>query len=113
MDKNFDFGKIGRRMPYTVPGGAFDELERNVMQRLEADGAIARRGRRSRLRIAVRAALAAAAAVAVLMVMNVALRPAPAYDMAAVEQAFANLSDNDQAYIMEIYEDDLFFNEQY
>lgn len=32
MEKNFDFNKIGKRMPYTVPEGFFDEMERDIMQ---------------------------------------------------------------------------------
>ena len=32
MEKGFDFNKIGKRMPYQVPDGFFDQLEENVWQ---------------------------------------------------------------------------------
>ena len=36
MDNRFDFDKIGKRMPYTVPDGFFDELERSVRSGIAA-----------------------------------------------------------------------------
>ena len=34
MEQKFDFDKIGKRMPYTVPYGTFDEIEHNVADSL-------------------------------------------------------------------------------
>ena len=30
MKETFDFNRIGKRMPYTVPEGALDDIEKNV-----------------------------------------------------------------------------------
>lgn len=33
MESNFDFNKIGKRMPYTTPDGFFDSLETDILKR--------------------------------------------------------------------------------
>lgn len=33
MESNFDFNKIGKRMPYTTPDGFFDSLETDILNR--------------------------------------------------------------------------------
>ena len=32
MKQTFDFKQIGKRMPYRVPNGFFQEMERNVLE---------------------------------------------------------------------------------
>lgn len=32
MQEPFDFDKVGKRMPYTVPDGFFDQMEANIMK---------------------------------------------------------------------------------
>ena len=32
MEQNYDFNKIGKQMPYTVPDGFFSKLEDSVME---------------------------------------------------------------------------------
>ena len=33
MNNDFDFDKIGKRVPYRVPEGFFEEMQQNVMER--------------------------------------------------------------------------------
>ena len=40
MEQKFDFDKIGKRMPYTVPSGTFDDIEHNVADSLRPTNSI-------------------------------------------------------------------------
>lgn len=113
MAERFDFDRIGRRMPYTVPAGAMDELERNVWREVANERAREDRRGRVRLRVALRAAVAAVATVALFIAVDWYSGRRQVYDIAAVERAFNNLDDADRAYILQVYEDDLFINELY
>lgn len=35
MKKDFDFGDVGKRVPYGIPEGFFDEVQKNVMERTQ------------------------------------------------------------------------------
>ena len=37
MEQNYDFNSVGKKMPYTVPDGFFDQLEENVMKAWNVD----------------------------------------------------------------------------
>ena len=111
MAGNFDFNEIGRRMPYTVPDGFFDEMEDNVWQKLNSDGTISVRRKPRYQRIALRAVASAAAAVILLIAVNTAFNDKHTYGMDDVEQAFAALNADDQAYILSVYDEDVFMNE--
>ena len=56
-------------------------------------------------------ALAVAASLALLLVLHPFASDEPTDGFTHVEQAFANLSLEDQAYMLEIYQDDIFMNE--
>ena len=122
MEKHFDFTQVGKRMPYEVPEGFFDQLENNVMDRLaqsadqqehheEQPKGHPRKART--VKWVFRAALAAAAAVSLFVVFSgpQSSDSTPADSFANVELAYNNLSTEDQEYLMEVYEEDLFINE--
>lgn len=101
-----DFSSVGKRMPYRVPPGFFERLELQV----RAEAARRRTIRLARRRIAW-GGLTVAAVVAALcfLVGRPAVRvPAPADGLADIEQAFARLSAEDQAFVIEMYSDDVF-----
>ena len=113
MDNQFNFDKIGKRMPYTVPDDFFDTLEQSVMTEVKSK----KRGRA--VRIALGAVLGAVAAIALIVTVNkftvkdgatpgTEIDQEQAYCKAEVS-AFSNLSDEDQDYLMEVYED-IFIN---
>ena len=63
------------------------------------------------------AAIAVAASVAVLLVLNLDFSPSPVAqpsaaqnDILAVDQAFSHLSSEDQAYLLDVYQEDIFLN---
>lgn len=33
----FDFGKVGKRMPYSTPEGFFKEMEANILEQVKND----------------------------------------------------------------------------
>jgi len=128
MEKIFDFEQVGKRMPYTVPDGFFDQLEADVMQKAKAETVHPKRrkiatphfdlgSKKARaVKFAVRSAIAVAATVALFFVVRTTLPKsepvlASADDYASVELAFGQLSTDDQDFLIAVYEeDDLFIN---
>ena len=116
MEKTFDFEKIGKRMPYTVPDDFFAKLEENVMdevkgQKTETE---AKTKRKKTVIIAIRSFLAVAAAIALFFVVQPMLTPKDtisADDYASVELAFNNLSSEDQDFLIAVYENEEFIND--
>lgn len=95
-------GRVGKRMPYRVPEGFFGEMEERIVGR-----AVAERKRRRLWQPAWRWAAAAAVAAAVALAgLLPAGNSAPDFD--AVAQAFDGLSPQDQEYVIDIYQDDIF-----
>ena len=108
MEQNYDFSKIGKQMPYTVPDGFFDKLEENVMNEVKAQPV---RKKATMIRMAIRAALAIAACIALFLVVKKVLpqgNDTATDDFENVELAFNNLSTEDQDYLLEVYQEELF-----
>lgn len=110
MEQNYDFNRIGKQMPYTVPDGFFDQLEENVMNEVKAPSA---KKRASIVRMAIRTALAVAACLALFLVVKKTLpqgNDAAIDDFTNVELAFNNLSTEDQDYLLEVYQEEQFLD---
>ncbi len=105
-DENMNMPEIGRRMPYKVPDGMFDDIERNV---LSATGCGRETSRGIR---AVSIALAVAASLALTVIFSWHRQPS-ADSLAEVQQAFANLDNADREFLSEIYDEDTFMNMNY
>jgi hypothetical protein len=111
MEQNFDFNKIGKQMPYTVPDNFFDELEEKVMREVKAQPV--KKDKTKTIRMAIRAALAVAACLALFLIVKKVLPQGSdtvTDDFANVELAFNNLSTEDQDYLLEVYQEELFMN---
>lgn len=129
MDTNFDFNKtgkfdfdqVGKRMPYSTPEGFFKEMEANILEQVKDDKQVPVRRqlkKRSLMKVIWTAAMAVAASVAVLLVLNIdfmaphsSLPSQTDNEMQAVDQAFAQLSSADQAYLLNVYQEDVFLDE--
>ena len=129
MDTNFDFNKIGKfdfdqvgkRMPYSTPEGFFKEMEANILEQVKDDKQVPVRRqpkKRPLMKVIWAAAMAVAASVAVLLVLNIdfmaphsSLPSQAGNEMQAVDQAFAQLSSADQAYLLSVYQEDVFLDE--
>ena len=104
MKDGFDFNRVGKREPYTVPDDFFRQLEDNIISATVP----ARRPVplwRTMLRWS-----AAACAIAAIVVCTSIPSTCRSYDMEDVESTFARLSDADQDCLLEAYQEDLFIN---
>lgn len=115
MKRDFNFENIGKRMPYSTPEGFFDELEENIWSEVgkpataTADTQPARK--RRNMRTLTKVVLGMTAAAALLVAVNQNLYKADAATSADIEEAFSQLSADDQEFMMSVYQDDVFFNE--
>ena len=104
----------GKRMPYRIPDGLFADLEKNVLREVN-DGAekpvalsnpkamIARR--LSWISVAV------AASIAIIVGFKAFHHSQSTDEYYYVERAFANLNEEDQNYLLDVYQDDIFMDE--
>lgn len=113
MEKEFDFDKIGKRMPYKTPDAFFDEMEENIWNEVKGDLQPKAKHPSRHLRV-LAGALSIAASVALVIVLYARHSQAPQQQvdgLAQVEQAFASLTPEDQAYMLQVYQDDVFINQ--
>lgn len=123
MKQTFDFKQIGKQMPYRVPNGFFQEMEHNVLDAVaektaERKPVMAERkplqAKRFVFTRLAKYAAAVAASVVVLLAVNVKFfhTAAPA-EMQDVEAAFDQLSLSDQECLVELYQEDVFLDNDY
>lgn len=113
MEQNYDFNKIGKQMPYTVPDGFFSKLEDSVMEVWSENTSAAKAKRAKVVRMAIRAVLAVAACIALFLIVRQTLpkgQDTVADDFDKVELAFNNLDTEDQDYLLEVYQEELFLD---
>lgn len=113
MEQNYDFNKIGKQMPYTVPDGFFSKLEDSVMEVWSENASAAKAKRAKVVRMANRAVLAVAACIALFLIVRQTLpkgQDTVADDFDKVELAFNNLDTEDQDYLLEVYQEELFLD---
>ena len=104
MDKDFDFDKIGKRMPYTVPDGFFEKLEDRIAREAKP--------RKNRgVTIALSSIAAAACVASAVMISGIFNKP-ETNGIESVDKAFAQLSEQDQDYLLSVYNDDVFINSE-
>ena len=119
--EKFDFGKVGKRMPYSTPDDFFKDMEANILEQVKNDKPAPVRiqsKKRPLMKVIWAAAMAVAASVAVLLVLNIdfsaphsSLPSQVDNEMQAVDQAFAQLSSADQAYLLYVYQEDVFLDD--
>ena len=116
MEKNFDFNQVGKRMPYFTPDDFFAKMQSNILdavQDMPQKNTEIKTNRRT-VRKWLWPVSLSAAAVAAMLVINIHFlapnTPTASSDIQDVEQAFAQLSEGDQAYILDVYQDDVFIN---
>lgn len=108
MAQKFDFNDIGKRMPYTIPEKTFGEMEIHVFTILKKEKHTLHK--RRILRWSSIGAVAAAASIALLLMFKP--RSAVQNDsLTQIDLVFSNLSNSDQEYLVEIYNEDFFINQ--
>ncbi len=102
MNKEFDFDHIGKRMPYTTPDSFFGQLEDKVWKEVKPA---------KTYHLIMRRVIAAAASVALVFAIGMNLFKTDKASIGDVDQAFSQLTISDQAYLLSVYQEDVFINE--
>lgn len=112
MNKEFDFNKIGKRMPYTVPDGFFGKLEDDIWERVKNVSEVRQTAHKpAKLHLFIRSAVAVAASIALVIVVCTNSSKTNSTTIDDVDKAFSQLTSDDQAYLWNIYQDDVFISE--
>lgn len=123
MSTEPNLNHVGKRLPYRVPDGYFDTVEDSVMQEVKrcqlqpAPTPCPKSKFRLRLAATALAVSIAAAVVVGFFILTPSTKTpvtAPqeqATSIAQVEQAFNELSTEDQDYLVSVYEDDVFMDD--
>lgn len=109
MEKDFDFNRIGKRLPYTTPNDFLNDIEDNVWEAVKQEIQPAKPKRIFPLWCSIAGGLVAAS-IALLVIFDL-LPHVSSSNFDDVEKAFANLSSSDQDYLFATYQNDLFINE--
>lgn len=121
--------KLNKRLPYSVPDGFFDVMEANVMAKIKADAEAGtsvgddkadtqmwdKRYRKTikRTRAISLSFLAMAASLLLLFTIfpKSTKTAQQTNDMESIDKAFSQLSTDDQTFLMEVYDDDMFLDD--
>lgn len=113
MKTKDNINKVGKQMPYTVPDNFFSDMERGILQRVAEEPKNATVKPLQPHRHNMRWLMAAAACAVILIISGVTFfHQDEKTDMGDVEYAFGQLSEQDQAYVLALGQDDIFINEQ-
>lgn len=121
--------KLNKRLPYSVPDGFFDIMEANVMAKIKADAEAGtsvgddkadtqmwdKRYRKTikRTRTISLSFLAMAASLLLLFTIlpKTTKTAQQTNDLESIDKAFSQLSTDDQTFLMEVYDDDMFLDD--
>lgn len=119
--------KLNKRLPYSVPDGFFDVMEANVMAKIKADAGINVGGDKAdtqmrdkqyrktttHTRTISLSILAMAASLMLLFtIFSQSTKTAQQTNgMESIDKAFSQLNTDDQAFLMEIYDDDMLLDD--
>lgn len=122
MDK-----KLNKRLPYSVPDGFFDVMEDNVMAKIKADAGINVGGdkadtqmrdkqyRKTTTHTRTISLSILAMAASLLLLFTIFSQSTKTVQqtngMESIDMAFSQLNTDDQAFLMEIYDDDMFMDD--
>ncbi len=121
MKKTFDFNQVGKKMPYQVPDGFFAQMEEKVMTEIRSEQQTPQEDQSTQegqnkkivMKVMLRATLSAAAVVALFFIIrnNMPINETQTDSFAKVELAYDKLTTEDQEFLLQIYEEDPFINE--
>ena len=109
MTHEFDFDNIGKRLPYTIPPETFNAMETKVFKALQQD----KRNKKSH-RI-IRWSSIAGSTVAASVILLLTMTPTMAVQddlLTQIDLAYANLSETDQEFLIEICQEDIFLTQE-
>lgn len=121
--------KLNKRLPYSVPDGFFDVMEANVMAKIKADAEAGtsvgddkadtqmrdkqyRKTMRRTRTISLSILAMAASLLLLFTIFPKSTKTAQqTNDMESIDKAFSQLSTDDQTFLMEVYDDDMFLDD--
>ena len=118
--------KLNKRLPYSVPDGFFDVMEANVMAKIKADAGInvgrdkadtqmrdkQYRKTTTHTRTISLSILAMAASLLLFTIFSQSTKTVQQTNgMESIDMAFSQLNADDQAFLMEIYDDDMLLDD--
>ena len=119
--------KLNKRSPYSVPDGFFDVMEANVMAKIKADAGINVGGdkadtqmrdkqyRKTTTHTRTISLSILAMAASLLLLFTIFSQSTKTVQqtngMESIDKAFSQLNTDDQAFLMEIYDDDMFLDD--
>ena len=119
--------KLNKRLPYSVPDGFFDVMEDNVMAKIKADAGINVGGdkadtqmrdkqyRKTTTHTRTISLSILAMAASLLLLFTIFSQSTKTVQqtngMESIDKAFSQLNADDQAFLMEIYDDDMFLDD--
>lgn len=105
------FDRVGKQMPYSVPDGFFDSLEKNISRAIESE----KPTKKSHFRF--HRGFITAASIAAVAMLSGALwlwhDNQAAADTETFESAFYSMSQEDQATMLDIYANDVFMEDDF
>lgn len=115
----FDFEKIGKRMPYTIPDDSFAQMEQHVWETIKREQRVENMetclSSPTRKHFSIlphwKTLSAIAAVIALVVTVGFHLAQSSEVDIEEVEQAFCSLSADDQEYLLASYQNDVFLYE--
>ncbi len=110
MKEKFNLNTVGKDMPYTVPAGFFEQMQANVHAELQSR----RKAKRRHTRIVAFGLAAVASCAAAVAIFFAPGRQAvdTRTDFNDVQQAYSQLTADDQAYVQMVYSDDVFIEDE-
>ena len=120
MEKEFDFKSIGKRMPYRIPDGFLEKMQKQVLERTQAE----RFNRQHRIKLIIGAALAIAAVMLGVLFFPISQPvaeelPSPSLIVSTdldssysdtLDRYIESMSDEELAGWVELSENDIFIN---
>ena len=121
--------KLNKRLPYSVPDGFFDVMEANVMAKIKADAEAGtsvgndkadtqmwdKRYRKTMRRTRTISLSFLAMAASLLLLFTILPQSTKTAqqtnDLESIDKAFSQLSTDDQTFLMEVYDDDMFLDD--
>ena len=119
--------KLNKRLPYSVPDGFFDVMEANVMAKIKADAGINVGGdkadtqmrdkqyRKTTTHTRTISLSILAMAASLLLLFTIFSQSTKTVQqtngMESIDKAFSQLNTDDQAFLIEIYDDDMFLDD--
>ena len=119
--------KLNKRLPYSVPDGFFDVMEANVMAKIKADAGINVGGDKADTQMrdkqyrkttthtrTISLSILAMAASLLLLFTRFSQSTKTVQQtngMESIDKAFSQLNADDQAFLMEIYDDDMLLDD--